>query len=213
MNSNINNVIYESLIPAFFLSVFELLFFLKVVRKDIDRGIFYMTRNITDEIEKLYDEMLKEYNIPDDQMKALMYQSFILLSKFQKNEEETMKKNNDYRVQLAYSVSIILGIMIILAAFQVKNEMGEFAISNVFSFYLLINTVIVIAAVGIFQFMFYTHFIMKYVKSDQNELTLHMLQEFKIMFKTFEELHCNKQNIRPPNPIRTNAEKTIRNSV
>ena len=208
MNSNVNTIIYESLIPAFFLSVFELLFFLKVVRKDIDRGIFYMTRNITNEIEKLYDEMLKEYNIPDDQMKALMYQSFVLLSKFQKNEEETMRKNNEYRVKLAYSVSIVLGILIIVAATQVKNDMGEFALSSVVSFHLLINTVLVIAAVGIFQYMFYTRFIMKYRTSEQSELRLHMLQELKIMFKTFEELHCNKPNIRPLNP-----DVTIRNNM
>ena len=204
MNSNVNNIIYESLIPAFFLSVFELLFFLKIVRSDIDRGIFNMTRNITDEIEKLYDELLKEYNIPDDQMKALMYQSFILLAQFQKNEEEIMKNNNNYRVKLAYSVSIVLGIFIILAASQVKNDMGEFALSNVFSFHLLINTLLVITAVGIFQYMFYTRFIMKYKTSEQTELRLHMLLEMKIMFKTFTELHCNKQTLNPPIDLNTN---------
>lgn len=207
MNSNVNNIIYESLIPAFFLSVFELLFFLKVVRKDIDRGIFNMTRNIADEMTKLYDEILKEYNIPDDQTKALMYQSFILLSNFQKSEEETIKKNNNYRVKLAYSVSIVLGIFIIIAASQLRTDTGEFSLSNVFSFHLLVNTVLVIAAVGVFQYMFYTRFIMKYRTSEQSELRLHMLQELKIMLKTFEELHCNKPNIRPP--IKTNAEEII----
>ena len=201
MSSNINNIIYESLIPAFFLSVFELLFFTKVVRKDIDNGIFYMTRDITDNLETLYADLLKEYNIPDDQMKALMYQSFILLEQFQKNEEDVMNKNNNNRVMIAYSISIVLGISIILSALRVKNDMGEFALSNVVSFHLLLNTVVVIMAVGVFQYMFYNQFIMKYVKSDKDELTLHILQEMKIIFKTIDQLHCN---IRQPNTLRPN---------
>ena len=53
---DIPSIVYESLIPAFFLSMFELLFFVHKVRSDIDKGIFYMTRSLTEEMEKSYEK-------------------------------------------------------------------------------------------------------------------------------------------------------------
>lgn len=179
---DIPSIVYESLIPAFFLSMFELLFFVHKVRSDIDKGIFYMTRSLTDEMEKSYNEFLKSYDIPEDRMKAVMYQSLVLLSKIQESEQDKMNKNNEYRVKVAYTISIVLFVFILIAGSQANTE--------IFSWYLLINTVFVILAVGVFQYYFYTNFILKYTPSSQHELSLHMLEEMKLLFKSYSELNC-----------------------
>ena len=116
-------------------------------------------------------------------MKAVMYQSLVLLSKIQESEQDKMNKNNEYRVKVAYTISIVLFVFILIAGSQANTE--------IFSWYLLINTVFVILAVGVFQYYFYTNFILKYTPSSQHELSLHMLEEMKLLFKSYSELNCD----------------------
>lgn len=203
MNSNstsIPSTIYESMLPAFFLSIFELMFFLVKIRKDIDNGINSLTHKLSREFETLFNELKTNYEMDDEKLKAIMYQSAVLLSKFQDAEIAKMEAQNHFRVQIAYSISVVLFILILLSAMQVKNDAGELDWGSLFSGYLFLNTLMVITAVGIFQYMFYTNFVMKYIPADENELTLHLLQELKIMFKNFDELNCPKNELQRATP-------------
>lgn len=179
-------IIYECILPAFFLSLFELAFFLFKIRQDIENGINGLAKDLSNKFIKLYNNNIKS-NENKKFVLAASYQSYILLEKYKDEELRKMKDNNNFQVKIAIGISILL----LLATLFVGSKLNR---SELITKRLVINTILIIIAFGIFQYTFYTQYAKKYVKTNEDELKLHLYKELKFLFDNTHELNCKKQN-------------------